>query len=334
MICFFAYYRPKPQLTHPNPPLIHPHLLEKHNIKLGLMKGSTTKIITPRSTVPKKISFNVHPSHEAAARKANQNISKLLTPSELAQKRLQRTRLVGETGTLSGISIPRSTPSPNPPSSSVSNSQSNNNSMMVNSSSIPNGGSTSSLPYNPMNASTAAQQVAAGMMRSGYLRPPMMQKSSNNQLLPPPNNPMMAQLQQLQQLQNQFGGDSPSKTNSTNNVRPNIPSGQNQSRPLSGGNNSFMNLPPGITQLQMQQFQQQQQQQQKQSQINQQQQLYQQQQLHASQMQQLYAKSLQSRPPVPSSTTQSSKNVPTQSRSPSPDPSSSNLRTSPRKSHK
>lgn len=93
-------------------PFIHPHLLEKHNVKLNMMRGASTKIITPRSVVPKKISFNVHPSHEAAARKANQNISKLLTPSELAQRRLQRTRMGNDGGPLNMPSIPRSTPSP------------------------------------------------------------------------------------------------------------------------------------------------------------------------------------------------------------------------------
>ena len=36
----------------------------------------------------------VHPSHEAAVRKANQNINKLLTPGELALRRLQRNRVM------------------------------------------------------------------------------------------------------------------------------------------------------------------------------------------------------------------------------------------------
>lgn len=39
-------------------------------------------------------SSSVHPSHEAAVRKANQNINKLLTPGELALRRLQRNRVV------------------------------------------------------------------------------------------------------------------------------------------------------------------------------------------------------------------------------------------------
>ncbi len=102
------------QLSSQAPPLLHPLLLEKHNLKFSLMRGASTKIITPRSVVPKKISFNVHPSHDSAARKANQNISKLLTPSELAQRRLQRTRLINEAGALGVPQIPRSTPSPGP----------------------------------------------------------------------------------------------------------------------------------------------------------------------------------------------------------------------------
>lgn len=298
------------------------------------MRGSSTKIITPRSIVPKKISFNVHPSHEAAARKANQNISKLLTPSELAQKRLQRTRLVNETGTLNVPSIPRSTPSPIPsataqnapvampqiPGTSNSGSVPNLPPMP---SAVPSGGPVYN--NNNMNASAAAaaaQQIAAGMMRSGMMRPPP--PSSKGPQNGPPSNPMIAQLQQLQQMQiqqqqqsSQFSSDSPSKTSP--NFRPPVPG---QVRPPSAnGPINFMNLPPGITPLQIQQLQQ------KQAQV----------QAHqAAQLQQMYVKSMQSRPPNPSTTNSNLKST-SPDETFSTDQSSSNnsnLRTSPRKSSK
>ena len=306
------------------------------------MRGSNTKIITPRSIVPKKISFNVHPSHEAAARKANQNISKLLTPSELAQKRLQRTRLVNETGTLNVPSIPRSTPSPSPSANGSTVSQGSSAAAATipqvsgpsNSGSIPNlppmpsavpsGGSI----YNNMNqmnasaAAAAAQQIAAGMMRSGMMRPP----PSKGPQTVPPSNSMISQLQQLQQqmqLQQaqqqmqqtaQFS-DSPSKaspnfrTPVTGQVRP----------PSANGPINFMNLPPGITPLQIQQLQQ------KQAQAQ-----------HAAQLQQMYAKSMQSRPPNPSGNSAPKMTSPDQTASTDQSASNinSNLRTSPRKSSK
>ena len=330
-------------MTSSNPPLIHPNLLEKHNVKLGLMRGANTKIITPRSVVPKKISFNVHPSHEAAARKANQNISKLLTPSELAQRRLQRTRLVNESGTLNVPSIPRSTPSPNPSVNNGQNNVSAQSSSIQASSMLPtNSGSAPNLPpmpsaipsgtlsnggYNamsaPMNSSaaTAAQQIAAGMMRSGMIRPSQGPAPSNPQAQVqksiPSTNPMMAQLQHLQQLQqlqplHQSGpfGDSPSK--SSVNFRPSAPqiSQQQQFRPPQAINSSinFMNLSSGINSHQMQH----------QKQIQSQSQSIQQQ-------QQIYAKSVQSRPPA--STPKLDLDQPDVA-----DINAANLRTSPRKS--
>lgn len=292
------------------------------------MRGSSTKIITPRSIVPKKISFNVHPSHEAAARKANQNISKLLTPSELAQKRLQRTRLVNETGTLNVPSIPRSTPSPNP---SATGSTVAPPPVLGNSGSVPNlppmpsavPSASGPVAYNnmttPMNAS-AAQQIAAGMMRSGMIRPPSQSKGPQTV---PPSNPMIAQLQQLQQqmqLQqqqqmqqpsNQFS-DSPSKTSA--NFRP--PTAR---PPSANGPINFMNLPPGITPMQIQQLQQ------KQAQAQQ-----------AAQLQQIYAKSMQPRPPNPSgNSTPKTSSAPDQTSSTDQSASNNqNIRTSPRKTSK
>lgn len=327
---------PKPQLTSPNPPLIHPHLLEKHNVKLGLMRGSSTKIITPRSIVSKKISFNVHPSHEAAARKANQNISKLLTPSELAQKRLQRTRLVNETGTLNVPSIPRSTPSPNPSATGSGTTQhvptvipqvpgTSNSGSVPNlppmPSAVPSGGPVYNNNVNASAAAAAAQQIAAGMMRSGMMRPPQAKGSQTV----PPSNPMIAQLQQLQQQMqiqqqqqqqnSQFSSESPSKTSP--NFRPSV-SGQGRP-PSANGPINFMNLPPGITPLQIQQLQQ------KQAQVQQ-----------AAQLQQMYAKTMQSRPPNPSTTNSAPKTTSVDETSSNDQLSSNNpnLRTSPRKSSK
>ena len=151
------------QLSSQAPPLLHPLLLEKHNLKFTLMRGSTTKIITPRSVVPKKISFNVHPSHESAARKANQNISKLLTPSELAQRRLQRTRLINEAGALGVPTIPRSTPSPGPqaPANAALN--------------IPNLPpiSVTSTPTGPSSTNTSATMLNQPQQQQQFLRPPL-----------------------------------------------------------------------------------------------------------------------------------------------------------------
>ena len=56
-----------------------------------------TRPIQTASQASKKLqsaAATVHPSHEAAVRKANQNINKLLTPGELALRRLQRNRVM------------------------------------------------------------------------------------------------------------------------------------------------------------------------------------------------------------------------------------------------
>lgn len=60
-----------------------------------VMNSANTKLTTPKPSVaPKKMCLTAHPSHDVAARKANQNISKLFTPQELAQRRIQRTRIM------------------------------------------------------------------------------------------------------------------------------------------------------------------------------------------------------------------------------------------------
>lgn len=71
------------------------HRIPYHLERIPLMNSASTKLISPRPSVaPKKLNMVSHPSHEAAARKANQNISKLLTPQELAMRRIQRTRII------------------------------------------------------------------------------------------------------------------------------------------------------------------------------------------------------------------------------------------------
>jgi len=67
-----------------------------------LMNSSRTKLVTPRPNgLPKKqLSLSCHPSHEAAARKANQSISKMITPQELALRRLQRSRMPSDASVL------------------------------------------------------------------------------------------------------------------------------------------------------------------------------------------------------------------------------------------
>lgn len=87
--------------------------IERTVAKMRLMHGATSKNLvdtrmpTPSTTIKKSstskngtlaetttsvtsITFNVHPSHESALRKANMNLTKLLTPNELALRRVQK----------------------------------------------------------------------------------------------------------------------------------------------------------------------------------------------------------------------------------------------------
>ena len=204
------------ELTVPGHQVLNPLHLEKHQAKLTLMRGQNTKIITPRSVVPKKISFNVHPSHEAAARKANQNISKLLTPSELAQRRLQRIRLMteGAGGSAVGINvptIPRSTPSPasqasqNPSAAATANTPAPSSTQMPNQPIHP-AMATFNTPNPTMSA--AAQQIAANLLRSQpsqptvqptMHRPPYAMPLSLSSLTPQQQAHLLLQYQQQQQ---------------------------------------------------------------------------------------------------------------------------------------
>ena len=71
------------------------HNAKRHLDRITLMNSASTKLIAAKNTAPpKKLNMTAHPSHEAAARKANLNISKLLTPQELAMRRIQRARIM------------------------------------------------------------------------------------------------------------------------------------------------------------------------------------------------------------------------------------------------
>ena len=97
------------------------HNAALHLNRIQLMNSTMTKLISAKPiSAPKKLTLNPHPSHEAAARKANQNISKLLTPQELALRRIQRTttRIITDPASAAVaaaalMSIPRPPPSPN-----------------------------------------------------------------------------------------------------------------------------------------------------------------------------------------------------------------------------
>lgn len=65
-------------------------IAKRHMERIALMKAANTRIVSAKSLVNKKLSLNSHPSHDAAARKANLSISKILSPSELAMRRMQR----------------------------------------------------------------------------------------------------------------------------------------------------------------------------------------------------------------------------------------------------
>ncbi len=73
------------------------HDCKRHMERSILMNSALTKLIVSKATIStKKLSTVAHASHEAAARKANQSISKLFTPQELAMRRMQRTRVLSD----------------------------------------------------------------------------------------------------------------------------------------------------------------------------------------------------------------------------------------------
>jgi len=64
---------------------------KRHLEMMGIMRGATTRLITQKAvTIGKNLTLTSHASHDAAVRKANMNISKILTPHELALRRIQR----------------------------------------------------------------------------------------------------------------------------------------------------------------------------------------------------------------------------------------------------
>ncbi len=68
---------------------------QRHWERTGLMRGAATRLVSASapaggSRARQRLGISVHPSHEAAARKANMSISKLVTPMDLALRRMQR----------------------------------------------------------------------------------------------------------------------------------------------------------------------------------------------------------------------------------------------------
>lgn len=61
-----------------------------HFNKSNLMNHEKSKLIGPKILTSKKPTISGHSSHESAAKKANLNISKIITPSDLAIIRMQR----------------------------------------------------------------------------------------------------------------------------------------------------------------------------------------------------------------------------------------------------
>ena len=80
--------------------LLRQELKKRHTRHLSLfhyVKKLVAKMRPTRpSTLHKKVSLLAHPSHEAAVKKAGVNMTKLLTPAELAMRKLQRARALAE----------------------------------------------------------------------------------------------------------------------------------------------------------------------------------------------------------------------------------------------
>lgn len=177
----------------------------------ALMKASATKLIAPSKTynLSKKLNMSPHPSHDAAARKANQNIAKLFTPHELAMRRLQKSRLgipdtpvgagpananpYGSLPTLNNNSgsfnsINHNVTSTSSHASAVSTSTTSNNL----SSNYP------SLHTNPLHHSNVSIQQQN--IQQQLQRVQQMQASQMSSQLPPPPPPLHYQQQQQQRM--------------------------------------------------------------------------------------------------------------------------------------
>lgn len=63
-------------------------LQKQYQRSMQYHQASNSKIVLPRAITTKRLSFTAHPSHDVAVRKATLNISKMLTPAELAQRRV------------------------------------------------------------------------------------------------------------------------------------------------------------------------------------------------------------------------------------------------------
>lgn len=155
-------------------PEIGSFIARKHLAKLGIMKSSNTRLISGKSLVNKKLSLNAHQSHEAAARKANLSISKILSPSELAMRRMQRQ--AQPNAALPSVGTPMSIPP------SISGSPAKQR---------PSGMTPMGLGPPPSLPPGSIRKTPSGIFQPG-IRPPLSQQGSP---LPPPPSSMQQQQQ-------------------------------------------------------------------------------------------------------------------------------------------
>lgn len=180
----------------------------------ALMKASATKLIAPSKTynLSKKLNMSPHPSHDAAARKANQNIAKLFTPHELAMRRLQKSRLgIPDTPVGAGPANANpygSLPTLNNNSGSFNSINHNVTSTSSHASAIPSSTASNNLSSNypsllhqnslhHSNVSIQQQNIQQQLQRVQQMQASQM----SNQLPPPPPHYQQQQQQQHQQQQ-------------------------------------------------------------------------------------------------------------------------------------
>lgn len=185
----------------------------------ALMKSSSTKLIAPSKIFnpSKKLNMAPHPSHDAAARKANQNIAKLFTPHELAMRRIQKSRL-GIPDTPVGAGPANANPYGNIPTLNNNSGSFNSINHNVTSSATTSGISSSSsssvnpsyypslLSSNHPNPSIQQQNIQQQLQRVQQLQasqmskqlPPQQQQQQQKQI----QQQILLQQQHLQQAQN------------------------------------------------------------------------------------------------------------------------------------
>ncbi len=181
---------------------------KRHLERISIMKAANTRIITPKNLVNKKLSLSAHPSHEAAARKANLSISKILTPSELALRRMQKQSVTPQAGTPAATPIMNTgsvAPSPGKirppqPIPAVNPAQSNLANAIRKGSAVPTPQAMFRPPMPPGGSPLPMQRMVMGP------RPPLMPMMSRQQMLG-----MIMQQQQQQQMGGNNQANPPSK---------------------------------------------------------------------------------------------------------------------------